>query len=109
MPVFVEHLLLALGGYIFHLLKQWLESIKRSEVFIAKIFFISIAMNLIAIVILTYIGGTLPPELYVQSPLNSVILGIFNSSMLSGIVNIKKPADIVPDGTAILKPINDKK
>jgi uncharacterized membrane protein len=89
-----EHLMLALGGYVIHLLKMWLEAIKRKEKFVAETFYISIAMNIISIFILVYICESLPPDLIVMSPLTCVIIGTFNSSMLSGFVNIKKPKDI---------------
>jgi hypothetical protein len=91
---FYEQLLLAAGGYVLHVLKMWYEAKKRQEKFIQDTFFISIAMNVIAIFILVYIGGSLPPDLIVMSPLTCVIIGTFGSSMLSGIVNIKKPKDI---------------
>lgn len=89
-----ENLLLALGGYAIHLLKLWGESIRRKEKFVKETFYISIAMNVISIFILVYICESLPPELIVMSPLTCVIIGTFNSSMLSGFVNIKKPKDI---------------
>lgn len=91
---FYEQLLLAFGGYIIHLLKMWIESIKRKETFITQTFYISIAMNVISIFILIYIGGTLPSDIVVMSPITCVIMGWFSSSMLSGIVNLKKPKDI---------------
>jgi small basic protein len=91
---FYEQLLLATGGYVIHLLKMWMESIKRKEKFDRETFLISIAMNVISIFILIYIGGSLPADLIVMSPLTCVIIGTFGSSMLSGIVNIKKPKDI---------------
>jgi small basic protein len=91
---FYEQLLLATGGYALHLLKMWGESIKRKERFVKDIFFISIAMNVISIFILVYIGDSLPTDVLVMSPLSCVMIGTFNSSMLSGIVNIKKPKDI---------------
>ncbi len=91
---FYEQLLLALAGYIIHLLKLWGESIKRKEKFIMDTFYISIAMNVISIFVLVYIGDSLPADLIVMSPLTCVIIGTFGSSMLSGIVNIKKPKDI---------------
>ena len=91
---FYEQLLLAFGGYIIHLLKLWMESIKRKETFITQTFYISIAMNVISIFILIYIGGSLPAEIVVMSPLTCVIMGSFSSSMLSGVINLKKPKDI---------------
>lgn len=91
---FYEELLLAMAGYIIHLLKMWGEALKRKERFIIETFYISIAMNVISIFVLIYIGDSLPPDLIVMSPLTCVIIGTFGSSMLSGIVNIKKPKDI---------------
>lgn len=91
---FYEQLLLAFGGYIIHLLKMWMEAAKRKEAFITKIFYISIAINVISIFILIYIGDSLPPEIVVMSPLTCVIMGSFSSSMLSGVINLKKPKDI---------------
>lgn len=89
-----ENLLLAAGGYAIHLLKMWLEAIKRKEKFIKDVFFISIAMNVISIFILIYIGQSLPADLIVMSPLTCVMIGTFGSSMLAGFINIKKPKDI---------------
>jgi hypothetical protein len=91
---FYEQLMLAFGGYALHLLKMWLEAIKRKEDFIKQSFYISIAMNVISIFILIYIGGGLPPDILVMSPLTCVLIGSFNSSMLGGIINLKKPKDI---------------
>lgn len=91
---FYEQLLLAAGGYAIHLLKMWGESIKRKEKFVKETFYISIAMNVISIFILVYIGGSMPPDVLVMSPLSCVMIGTFGSSMLSGIINIKKPKDI---------------
>jgi small basic protein len=91
---FYEQLLLAAGGYAIHLLKMWGESIKRKERFVRDIFLISIAINVISIFILVYIGDTLPADMLVMSPLTCVMIGTFGSSMLSGIINIKKPKDI---------------
>lgn len=88
---FIEQLLLAFGGYLFHLLKMWQESVKRKETFDRKPFLISVAANIVAIVLLIYIGGSLPTDLIVMSPLTCVILGAFASSMLAGFINIKKP------------------
>lgn len=90
MPLF-EQLALAFAGYLFHLLKMYQESLKRNEEFLKKPFIVSIASNTLAIFILIYIGGTLPAELIVMSPLTCVIIGAFASSMLSGFINIKKP------------------
>lgn len=91
---FYESLLLAAGGYALHLGKMWIEAIKRKEKFVKETFYISIAMNVIAIFILIYIGGSLPADILVMSPLTCVMIGTFGSSMLAGIINIKKPKDI---------------
>lgn len=101
---FVEQILLAFGGFAFHLLKQYQEAIKRNEVFITKIFWASIASNIIAIFILIYTGNTLPPELIVMSPLTCVIMGAFSGSMLSGFINAKKPKDSIPDDVRTMDP-----
>lgn len=97
-------MLLALAGFLFHFLKQWNESIKRNEHFIKKSLFISIAMNLIAIPVLIFIGGTLPSDLLVMSPLTCVIIGSFGASMLSGFINSKKPKEMIDEDTPVIKP-----
>jgi|SRR6185436_6533970 len=94
MNLFVEQLLLAFGGYLFHLLKQYGESIKRKETFVNKMLYVSAGMNVLSIVILIYIGNKLPNDLIVMSPLTCVIIGSFGASMLSGFINIKKPTSI---------------
>lgn len=91
MPPFIENVLLAFGGYLFHLLKMWYESTNRNEVFITKSFYISIAMNVVAIFLLIYLGNSLPPDLLVMSPLTCVIMGYSASSVLSGFINVKSP------------------
>jgi uncharacterized membrane-anchored protein len=93
---YLEMTLLAGGGYVFHLLKMYGESLKRNEEFLKKPFIVSVASNLVAIIILIYIGGTLPPDLLVMSPLTCVIIGGMASSLLSGFIAIKKPK--LPDG-----------
>lgn len=107
-PQFGFQMLLALGGYAFHLLKQWNESIKRKEVFIVKSFIISICMNLVAIPILIYIGGTLPSDMLVMSPFTCVIIGAFGASMLSGFINSKKPKETVEEDIKTLDPNKNK-
>lgn len=94
---FIEQLALAVGGYAFHVLKQWFESTKRNESFVNKAFYISIPMNILAMTLLVYIGNTLPPDLIVMSPLTCVMMGTFGSSMLSGFINVKKPKNIPGD------------
>lgn len=91
---FYEQILLATGGYVLHLLKMWLEAIKRKEDFVKQTFYISIAMNVISIFMLIYIGDAMPLDMLVMSPITCVIIGTFGSSMLSGLINIKKPKDI---------------
>jgi uncharacterized membrane-anchored protein len=90
----IEQILLAFAGYLFHLLKMYQESLKRNEEFIKKPMIVSVAANVLAICILVYIGGTLPADLIVMSPLTCVIIGSFASSMLSGFINVKKPKAI---------------
>jgi len=99
-----EQILLAFGGFAFHLLKQYQEAIKRNEVFVTKLFWVSIVSNVIAIFILIYIGGTLPPDLIVMSPLTCVIVGSFSGSMLSGFINAKKPKDSIPEDVKTMDP-----
>lgn len=91
MPEFLINLALAIGGYAFHLLKLYGESLKRNEEFLTKPFLVSVFSNLLAIGILLYIGDSLPDDIIVMSPLTVVIIGAFASSMLSGIIAIKKP------------------
>jgi small basic protein len=101
---FITQILLAFGGFLFHLGKQYQEAIKRDEVFVTKIFWASVVTNIIAIFILIYCGNTLPPELIVMSPLTCVIMGAFSGSMLSGFINTKKPKDSVSDDVKIMNP-----
>lgn len=84
-------MLLAFGGFLFHMLKKWGESIKKKESMDKRLLLIYLGMNLIAIPILIFIGGTLPSDLLVMSPLTCVIIGSFGSSMLAGFINVKKP------------------
>jgi uncharacterized membrane-anchored protein len=93
---YLEQILLAAGGYLFHLLKMYGESLKRNEEFLRKPFIVSAASNIVAILILIYIGGTLPADLLVMSPLTCVIIGGMGSSLLSGFIAIKKPK--LPEG-----------
>jgi hypothetical protein len=101
---YAEQILLAFGGFIFHLLKQYQEAVKRNEVFITKLFWVSIASNIVAIFILVYIGNSLPADLIVMSPLTCVIIGAFSGSMLSGFINAKKPKDSIPDDVKTMDP-----
>lgn len=101
---FTEQLLLAFSGFLFHLGKQYQEAVKRNEVFVTRLFWASIATNIIAIFILIYCGNTLPPELIVMSPLTCVIMGAFSGSMLSGFINTKKPKDSVSDDVKTMNP-----
>lgn len=93
-PEFFIQLLLALGGHLFHLLKMYGESVKRKEAFDVKMFAINEAANLVAIPLLIYVGGSLPPDLIVMSPLTCIIIGAFGSSMLAGFINVKKPKEV---------------
>jgi uncharacterized membrane protein YfcA len=101
---FIEQILLAFGGFIFHLLKQYQEAIKRNEVFVTKLFVVSITSNIVAIFILIYIGNSLPPDLIVMSKLTCVIIGAFSGSLLSGFINAKKPKDSIPEDVSTLNP-----
>lgn len=97
MPELLENLLLALGGYVFHILKMWYEATNRKEVFINKAFYISIAMNVVAIFLLVFLGKSLPPDLLIMSPLTCVIIGFSASSILSGFIKVKAPQSVVPE------------
>lgn len=77
---------------MFHMLKQVGENIKRKEKFDKRLLAVHVAMNIIAIPILIFIGGTLPEDLLVMSPLTCVIIGAMGSSILSGFINTKKPS-----------------
>lgn len=101
---FTEQVLLAAGGYLFHLLKQWYESVKRKESFDYKLLLISVGMNILAILILVYIGKQLPPDLIVMSPLTCVIIGFSGSSLLAGFIAAKKPKDIPDDESQAVPP-----
>lgn len=94
MPSYLENYLLALAGFLFHFLKMWYTSTMRKEGFLTKPTVIWAIMNILASAILVYIGGTLPPDLIVMSPLTCVMMGVFGSSMLSGFINVKKPKDL---------------
>lgn len=87
----IEQLLLAYAGFLFHLLKLWYAATNRKEGFINKQLGIWVAMNLLASSLLVYIGGSLPPDLIVMSPLTCIIIGFFGSSMLSGFIQVKRP------------------
>lgn len=97
MNLFLEQYALALGGFVFHLLKMWYAATVRKEQFINKLFYIWAAMNVLASALLIYIGRTLPEDLIVMSPLTCIIIGTFGSSMLSGFINVKKPKAITDD------------
>jgi len=88
---FLQNIGLAFGGYVFHLLKMWYEAVKRNEGFIDKSFYISIVMNVVAILLLIYLGKSLPPDLIVMSPFTCVLIGYSASSMLAGFINVKSP------------------
>lgn len=90
-PEFVEYLVLAYGGYLLHLLKMYGQTVKRKEEFITKMLTVSIVSNIIAIALLVYVAPTLPPELFVMSPITAIVIGWFGSSLLAGIINVKKP------------------
>ena len=88
---FILYLVLAIGGYIFHLSKQYGEAVKRREEFVTKLFLMSVFSNVVAIPLLIYIGDYLPDDLLVMSPVTAVIIGALSSSILSGIIAVKKP------------------
>lgn len=88
---FLEMYLLAMAGFLFHLSKVWLSALDRKEQFITQKTIVWIGSNLLAALILVYIAPTLPPDLFVVSPLSVVLIGFFNSSMLGGFINTKRP------------------
>ena len=94
MPQYLENYILAIGGFLFHLLKMWLTSVNRKENFITKPTLIWVGMNLVAGALLIYIGERLPADLIVMSPLTCVIIGVTGSSMLAGFINVKRPKDL---------------
>jgi heme exporter protein D len=91
---FFEYIFLALGGYAFHLSKQYLESVKRNEQFVTKLLKASVLSNLIAIPLLVYVGDKLPDDFLVMGPVAAIIIGALSSSLLSGLISIKKPKDL---------------
>lgn len=97
MNPFIEYMLLAIGGHAFHLAKMYNTSIQRKETFITKGFLANEISNLIAIPLLVYIGPTLPPELFVMSPITAVVIGFAASSLLAGFINVKKPKDAISE------------
>lgn len=106
---FVENILLAFGGYLFHLLKIYQASLKRQEEFVTKPFLVSVAANILAIFLMIYVGGTLPPDLFSMAPINVVVMGFFGGSMLSGFINVKKPKGIDLPYDTIQSPENKNK
>lgn len=97
MNEFIEYLLLALGGHAFHLAKTYAASIKRNEEYVTKSFVANEISNIIAIPLLCYIGPTLPPDLFVMSPITAIVIGFAASSLLGGFINVKKPKDVQTD------------
>jgi len=84
-------LVLAEAGFLFHVLKQYYENnlpIKGKDTNRAVAW---IAMNQIAIFLLIYLLPTLPKDVFVMSPLTAVIIGGFANSILSGLMNAKRP------------------
>lgn len=91
MNEFIEYLLLALGGHAFHLAKMYNTSVQRKEQFITRGFIANEISNVIAIPLLCYVGPTLPPDLFVMSPVTAIVIGFAASSLLAGFINVKKP------------------
>lgn len=91
MNLFIEYLLLAVGGHLFHLAKTYAASVNRNEEYVTKKFVANEICNLISIPLLCYIAPTLPPELFVMSPIGAIIIGFASSSLLGGFINVKKP------------------
>lgn len=88
---FVEHFLLALGGFVFHFLKLLYTSLNRKEKFLSAKLLVWSLMNVLAALLLVYIGDSLPPELIVMSPITCILIGFSGSSMLSGFIQVKTP------------------
>jgi small basic protein len=106
---FVEQILLAYAGYLFHLLKMSQAALRRKEEFLTKPFIVSVFANVVAVLLLVYVGNTLPPDLIVMSPLTCIMMGVFGSSMLSGFINVKKPKSLEAADDSNLLPLNQNK
>lgn len=87
------YIALAFGGHIFYLCKQLLENIKRKEKFNKEVFLISEAMNIMAIFLLVYLAIEAPTAWLTMSPITAILIGAFGSSMLSALINTKKPKE----------------
>lgn len=88
---FLEYFGLAIGGFLFHFLKQWYTATVRNETFLNKKLLIWSLMNILAAFLLTYIGDALPPDLLVMSPITAILIGFSGSSTLSGFINVRTP------------------
>lgn len=104
---FIEMYLLALGGVLIHFLKMWLQAEKRKEKFLSRPTILLLTLNLLSSALLIYIGPTLPPELVVMSPLTCVLMGIFGSSMLTGLVNARRPKNANDEQTFLFSEDDD--
>lgn len=93
MANFWLYISLAAGGHIFHLCKQWLENHNRKQIFDWQKFAVSEIMNVIAIFLLTYLAINAPSDWLTMSPVVAIMIGGFGSSILSGLINTKKPKD----------------
>jgi hypothetical protein len=96
MSNFWLYISLAAGGHIFHICKQWLENYNRKQVFVWQKFVVSEIMNVIAIFLLTYLGINAPSDWLTMSPIVAIMIGGFGSSILSGLINTKKPKEDEP-------------
>lgn len=85
---------LAFAGHAFHLLKQYIENVKRKQEFKANILIASEAMNIIAIFLLTYMAINAPSDWLVMTPIMAIMIGGFGSSMLSAIINTRQPKEL---------------
>ena len=93
MSHFWEYIGLSFAGYLFHLLKQWGENIKRGDKFRPGSFAISFSSNILAIFILNYLALKAPSDWLVMSPVMAILIGVAGSSMLNGIINTRMPKD----------------
>ncbi len=87
------YIALAGAGHLFYLMKQQLENVKRKEVFDRQVFLLSEGMNILAIFLLVYLGIQAPSDMLTMSPITAILIGAFGSTMLSGLINTKKPKD----------------
>lgn len=112
MQHFWLYILLAAAGHVFYLLKQQLENVKRQQKFDGQTFLLSEGMNIIAIPTLIYLGIQVPTDWLTMSPITALMIGSFGSSLLSGLINTRKPKDDDTETTTLtttlIKPTSSK-